>query len=74
MIIYLGARLPVRSSDVVESYGGQPCALCLAPSGVYMDPSGRPDSGWLLPNLFTLTSIEAVIFCCTFLEVTFTGS
>ena len=48
--------------------------LGLAPGGVYTDARRYRRAGELLPRLFTLTADSAaVIFCCTFLEVTFTG-
>ena len=47
--------------------------LGLAPGGVYMDAVRYRTAGELLPRLFTLTADAAVYFCCTFLEVAFTG-
>ena len=47
--------------------------LGVAPDGVYIDLVCHHTSGKLLPHLFTLTSYEAVIFCCTFLKVSLTG-
>ena len=48
--------------------------LGLAPGGVYTDARRYRRAGELLPRLFTLTADSAAgIFCCTFLEVTFTG-
>ena len=45
----------------------------LATGGVYSCPSRYRKGGVLLPRLFTLTENSAVVFCCTFLKVTFTG-
>ena len=47
----------------------------VAPDGVYTDQICHHICGKLLPYLFTLTTSKdmVVIFCCTFLEVSFTG-
>ncbi len=73
MVIYLGQWLPIGSSDYREMGRAALDSLNLAPSGVYMDASRYRDAGKLLPHLFTLAESSAVVFCCTFLEVTFTG-
>lgn len=40
----------------------------------FTQPQSHQCAGELLPHLSTLTSIEAVSLCCTFLKVTLTGS
>ena len=74
MTIYLVRQLPVGSSDVLRIRMASNLAAhsYLASGGVYMAPvvTNRSVSSYLA---FSTLPIRAVIFCCTFLEVTFTG-
>jgi len=75
MVIYLDLQLPADSSDLTRKLGGPPYALpylILLQMG-FTEPVSRLTAGELLPHLSTLTIKMAVYFCCTFLEVAFTG-
>ena len=54
-VIYLGAALPIRSSDTGETANNRIFSHHLVPNGVYMCPPRCRSGGELLPRLSTLT-------------------
>jgi|BioPla2DNA2_1021312.scaffolds.fasta_scaffold02606_10 hypothetical protein len=78
MIIYLGHVFLHNSSHPLRTDGQPICPLsrCCSRWGLH-GISCRQEIGELLPHLSTLTLRnlrKAVYFCCTFLQVTLTGS
>ena len=68
MIIYLGRRLPVASSNLpgTDNGTGRPSFLLgFAPGGVCLAACVTTNAGALLPRRFTLALTGNTLLCCT---------